>query len=120
MSEHSLFCLWLERLGGFLAQRLERLWRRLIFGGLGGGLTLVVFSLLMAWGQLVWAQHQRGEALAARGLSQLLLFMPAPAKEALIETWGSNRERHRPWGHQGAVWSSPFSVQWRPNRECWG
>ena len=117
-------------------QRQERRRRRLIFAGLGGGLALVSMALLLAWGQLVRAQRQRGEALAATakltaasrsadalfealaaaGLSRYgqlqpaAALLPAPAREALIDGWGRNRERNRLQAHQGRVLSAAFSA----------
>jgi hypothetical protein len=46
------------------ALRQEKRARRLVFSGLTGGLAVVSVALLLAWGQLVRAQRQRGEALA--------------------------------------------------------
>jgi hypothetical protein len=117
-------------------RRRERRRRRLLFGGLTSGLALVSVALLLAWGQLVRAQRQRGEilaatakltaadrpadalldALAAAGLSRYgqlqpaAALLPTTATDALIEAWRRNRERNRLRGHQGWVRSAAFSA----------
>jgi hypothetical protein len=117
-------------------RRRERRRRRLLFGGLSGALAVVTVALGLAWGQLVRAQRQRGEALAvsakltmaegpvdalvealaAAGFSRYGQLQPAasplPARtvEALIEGERSHRERQRLQGHQGWVMSAAFSA----------
>ena len=118
------------------AQRLHQRRRRLIVAGLGGGLTVVSLALLLAWGQLVRAQRQRGEtlaatarltlasrsadalfeALAAAGFSRYgqiqpaAIPVPAPALEALVEGLADNLELNRLFGHQGWVISAAYSA----------
>ena len=116
-------------------RRRERRRRRVVFGGLSGGLAAVSVALLLAWGQLVRAQRQRGEALAATakltvaagGVDALFEALaaagfsrygqlhpaasplPARAVEAMGEGEARHRERNRLRGHQGVVWSAAFS-----------
>lgn len=117
------------------AGRQERRRRQLIFGGLGGGLALVSLAGLTAWGQLVRAQHQRGEAMAATaqltaatnpadalleaiasaGLSRFGAFrvgsmaLPTSSATALIQVMRQNPERNRLIGHEGQVLSVVYS-----------
>ena len=116
-------------------RRRERRRRRLVFGGLSGGLVVVSVALLLAWGQLVRAQRQRGEALAssakltvadgpvdslvealaAAGFSRYgqlqpaASLLPARAVEALREGEARHRERLRLASHQDWVRSATFS-----------
>jgi hypothetical protein len=62
--------------------RQEQRTRRLLFSGLAGGLAMVSVALLLAWGQLVRAQRQRGEALAvtAKLTATNRPGRPSPAK----------------------------------------
>jgi hypothetical protein len=116
--------------------RQEKRTRRLVFNGLAGGLAVVSVALLLAWGQLVRAQRQRGEALAATakltatyrpadalvealaaaGLSRYgqlqptASLLPATAREALLDGAARSRERLRLRGHQGGVWSAAYSA----------
>jgi len=109
--------------------------RRLVLGGLTGGLAMVSVALLLAWGQLVRAQRERGtalaataelkapitpadslfDALAAAGFSRFGLLqpeavaLPEPASRAMIDGWQRNRERNRLSGHQGLVRSVAYS-----------
>jgi WD40 repeat protein len=119
------------------ARRRERRRQRLLFSGLAGGLVLVTVALMLAWGQLVRAQRQRGEALAASaklnapkrpadalfealaaaGLTRFghiqaaTLSLPARVSEALTEGWGYNRETNRLLGHTARVYSAAFSTE---------
>ncbi|MEB3317618.1 MAG: AAA family ATPase, partial [Cyanobacteriota bacterium] len=116
-------------------RRRERRRRRLVFSGLSGGLALVSVALLLAWGQLVRAQRQRGEALAASAkltvadgpvdslvealaaagfsrygqLRPAAALLPVRAVEALRDGEARQRERQRLQGHQGVVWSASYS-----------
>lgn len=123
-------------------RRRERRLRRLLLGGLSGGLALVSVALLLAWGQLVRAQRQRGEALAASaklavadgpvdslvealaaagfsryGQLQPASLLPARAVEALREGEARLRERHRLQGHQGGGGVRDVQRRWEPDRE---
>ncbi|MFM9100316.1 MAG: hypothetical protein ACKOPS_02835, partial [Cyanobium sp.] len=103
------------------AGRQERRRRRLLFSGLAGVLAVLSLALLLAWGQLVRAQLQRGEALAvtakltatdrpADALLEALAaagfsrygqprpaesLLPAAATEALIDGAARSREQLR-------------------------
>ena len=116
--------------------RQEKRTRRLVFSGLAGGLAVVTVALLLAWGQLVRAQRQRGEALAATakltassrpadalvealaaaGLSRYgqlqptASLLPAAASEALLDGAARSREQMRLRGHQGWVMSAAYSA----------
>ncbi|MFM7238200.1 MAG: WD40 repeat domain-containing protein, partial [Cyanobium sp.] len=118
------------------AGRQERRRRRLLFSGLAGGLAVVSVALLLAWGQLVRAQRQRGEALAvtakltatsrpADALLEALAaagfsrygqprpaesLLPAAATEALLDGAARSREQLRLRGHQGWVRSAAYSA----------
>ena len=117
-------------------RRRSRRRRRFLFGGLSGGLAVVTVALLLAWGQLVEAKRQQGEALAASAkltmasrpadalfealaaagfsrygrLQPTAALLPASSTEALIEGWGRNRESNRLLANQGWVWSAAFSA----------
>lgn len=117
------------------ARRRERRRQRLLFSGLAGGLALVTVALMLAWGQLVRAQRQRGEALAATAkltatdrptdaLIEALAsaaftrfgrlntnnpIFPAIVTQAVIEGLEHNRELNRLQGHQGEIMSTEFS-----------
>lgn len=110
--------------------------RRIVLGGLSSGFAVVSVALLLAWGQLVRAQRQRGEALAAKAVlmaisrpADALLEalaaagfsrygqlqpsaapLPGPAGEAFLDRWQRNQERNRLLGHQGLVQSSAYSL----------
>ena len=118
------------------ARQQERRRRRLLFGGLGGALAVVSVALLLAWGQLVRAQRQRGEALAATAkltatnrpadalvealaaagfsrygqLQPAAFLLPAAASEALLDGAARSREQMRLRGHQGLVLSAAYSA----------
>jgi len=119
--------------------RQEKRNRRLLFSALAGGLAVVSVALLLAWGQLVRAQRQRGEALAATAkltatnrpadalvealaaagfsrygqLQPAASLLPAAASEALLDGAARNREQMRLRGHQGWVWSAAYSADGR-------
>ncbi|MFM7513331.1 MAG: hypothetical protein ACKO3F_08195 [Cyanobium sp.] len=118
------------------AGRQERRRRRMLFSGLAGGLAVLSVALLLAWGQLVRAQRQRGEALAvtakltatdrpADALLEALAaagfsrygqprpaesLLPAAATEALLDGAARSREQLRLRGHQGWVRSAAYSA----------
>jgi hypothetical protein len=116
--------------------RQEKHNRRLVFSGLAGGLAVVSVALLLAWGQLVRAQRQRGEALAATAkltattrpadallealaaagfsrygqLQPASSLLPDTAREALLDGAARNREQMQLRGHQGGVFSAAYSA----------
>ena len=119
--------------------RQEKRNRRLLFSALAGALAVVSVALLVAWGQLVRAQRQRGEALAATAkltatnrpadalveglaaagfsrygqLQPAAFLLPAAASEALLDGAARSREQMRLRGHQGVVRSAAYSADGR-------
>jgi WD40 repeat protein len=118
-------------------QLRERRRRRSLFGCLIAGLVVLSLALLLAWTQLVQAQHLRGEALAvtakltvssrpadalfealaASGFGDFGLYSSATpypisssSTEALIEGLGLNREYNRFTGHLGQVRTAEFDA----------
>ncbi|MEB3324024.1 MAG: WD40 repeat domain-containing protein, partial [Cyanobacteriota bacterium] len=111
------------------ARRRERRRQRLLFSGLAGGLALVTVALLLAWGQLVRAQRQRGKALEATAkllvveqpvdamitalasvgptrygqMFPIVEHLPAIVTQVLLEGEAHRRENTRLRGHRGRV-----------------
>ena len=120
---------------GSSAAAVDQAQRRMIFGGLSGGLALVSLLLLGAWGQWVRAERQRGEAMAAtarlkadtrpfeallEGLASVEVSrfgawtpgaasLPGAIADVLIQGMRQNPERNRLQGHEGWVRSVAFS-----------